>query len=220
MQLSIDGQLQTLTDIKDFRAQFDLPPHFGVAHFEPKDYTGLGSIERAGAALNAIRLQVLAAIPQQLGLIQLLPLADLLSVLFRETLYSINDTVGLRDDEVEFAVAGFEDVLRAVAYALLAARASDGRLVDFNAIYFGWLGDSVRVSGRVHRFDHTVKPLHVQVINTAYGRVGLIVDIGDARHYVRDGMLTCPAEGFMVVLLRDVAAAIMRLCERSGLPYE
>jgi hypothetical protein len=209
MQLSINGQLQTFIDIKDFRAQFDLPPHFGVAYFEPKNYTGLGSIERAGSALNAVRSQMLEAIPQQLSPIQLLPLVDSLSVLFRETLYGINGTVGLREDEVEFAVAGFEDVMQALVYALVGARTSDGRLVDFNAIYFGWFGDSTRVSGRVHIFEHAMKPLHVQVINTAYGRAGLIVDTGDARHYVRDGALACPAEGFMVHLLRDVAARMM-----------
>jgi hypothetical protein len=209
MQLSIDGQLHTLIDIKDFRAQFGLPQNFGISYFEPKDYSGLGSVEQAGADLNAVSSQILEAIPRQLDRLALLPLVDSLCSQFRESLYGINDRIRLREDEVEFAVAGFADVLWAVAYALIENRSSGTRVVDFNAIYFGWVNASTRVSSRVHVFDHDASPMNIRVINTAYGRAGLVVDTGDALHYVRDGMLACPAEGFMLHLLHDITNRIM-----------
>ena len=39
--------------------------------------------------------------------------------LFEDKLYEINPQVGLKDVEIEFAVAGFSDVLHHVAYGLL-----------------------------------------------------------------------------------------------------
>jgi hypothetical protein len=49
MKLLIDGISHTFMPIRAFRTAHNLPPEFGVALFEPKDYTGLGSINRAGA---------------------------------------------------------------------------------------------------------------------------------------------------------------------------
>ena len=209
MQLSIDGRLQTLVDIKTFRELLGLPQHFGVSYFEPKDYRGLGSIEQAGAELNSVRNAIIQAVPQRLERFALLPLIDFLSTLFRDALNTINGSVGLRADEVEFAVAGFADVLMAVAYALIENRSLANSALDFNAIYFTWVNSSTRISSQQHVFEHNNQPLNIQVINTAYGRAGLVVDTAEARHYVRDGMFACPAEGFMLRLLRDVTDRIM-----------
>ena len=209
MQLSIDGHLQTLVDIKTFREQLGLPQHFGVSYFEPKDYRGLGSIEQAGAELNSVRNQIIQTVPERLERFALLPLIDSLAMLFRDALNTINDRVGLREDEVEFAVAGFTDVLMAVAYACIENRSLTTSDLDFNAIYFAWVNSSTRISSQVHVFDHRAQPLNIQIINTAYGRAGLVVDIDEARHYVRDGVFACPAEGFMMHLLRDVVDRIM-----------
>lgn len=208
MQLLIDGQQRTLIDIRDFRQQRDLPESFGVALFEPKDYTGLGSIEHAGGALNTIRAALLEAVPPVIDAPQLPALIDQLGRLFREKLYAINDQVELKDVEIEFAVAGFEDVNRGLLYALLRA-GSHGIAPSFGAVYGEWLDAGAQISIRGHEYNHNGQSWRVQIINTAYGRAGLIVDTGDETIYLRDGRLACPAEGFMSTLLKDLAARIM-----------
>src|SRR5688572_28086797 len=147
MQFLIDGQPRTLIAIKDFRAQHNLPAEFKVSLFEPKDYTGLGSIERAGTELNAVRRAVLDAIPPRIT-----PEALLSFVLpnvervFEDQLYAINSHVGLRDAEIGFAASGFADVCRAWGYAYLSSRMAKAPLPDFNRVYMDWLNTSIRVS--------------------------------------------------------------------------
>jgi hypothetical protein len=209
MQLIIDGHVRVFVDLRLFRARFALPPEFGVALFEPKDFTGLGSIDRAGPQLNAVRAAVLGAIPPRLAPRELAELLPRLSAQFRQQLYAINDHVGLRDVEIDYAVSGFEEICRELHYALLRARRGDGPPPAFPHIYQHWLQSMTRVSQRLHLYDHQGERWSVQIVTTAYGRAGMIVHTPGGIHYIRDAALACPAEGFMLALLRDVVAALL-----------
>src|SRR5579871_5583867 len=131
MRLTIDGAAREFIPIKTYRQAHDLPPEFGVALFEPKDYAGLGRIDQAGAELNEVRAAVLAAIPPRLTIQQWMSFAPDLTRLFTDKLYEINPNVRLHDVEIEFAAAGFADVCQAVIYA----RLRDANPPPFEAIY-------------------------------------------------------------------------------------
>jgi hypothetical protein len=201
MRLTIDGVRRDFTPIKAFREAYGLPPEFGVALFEPKDFTGLGRIDSAGADLNAARAAVLAAIPDRLPLANALAFVDDLTRRFTDQLYAINANVNLHDVEIEYAAAGFSNVLQAVVYAAFRAR---GTTPPFEAIYGEWLDSSARVSQTIH----TYRGWKVQIVTHAYGRAGLIVRMDDDTHYVADSALGCPAEGYMGALLAETAARI------------
>ena len=203
MRLTIEGRAHVFTPIKSFREAHQLPPEFGVALFEPKDYSGLGRIDQAGAALNGVRMAVLAAMPTTLSRQEWLGLIPELTRLFTDQLYAINAKVKLHDVEIEFAAAGFSDVCQAVVYAMLRAR--NETLPPFEAIYGEWLDQTARVSQTVHRYGEW----QVQIVTHAYGRAGLMVQIDEETAYVQDGTLGCPAEGTMAALLAEVAARMM-----------
>src|SRR5215468_10465901 len=111
MLLTINGEAHQLVPIKDFRLAFDLPPEFGVALFELKDYAGLGRIDRAGADLNNVRAALLDALPDHMTAPGWLTFLPDYARFFESKLYEINAQVGLKDVEIEFAVAGLSDVL-------------------------------------------------------------------------------------------------------------
>lgn len=218
MQLMIDGQMRELIEIAAFRQQNDLPPAFGVALFEPKDSEGLGRIDHAasGEALNELRTAVLSGIPDKLALNDLMDFMPRLGNLFRVKLYEVNEVVGLRPVEIDFAAAGFDDVGQALVYALVRSHAGvrsrtrGASAVSFADIYAGWLNDTVRVSQTIHAYrapDGTLWRL--RILNNAYGRVGLVAQTGDDTYYVRDVTLACPAEGFMSALLSAVAGRVI-----------
>jgi hypothetical protein len=209
MQLRIDGEERHFVAMNEFRARHNLPDDFGVSTFEPKDYTGLGSIDRAGGALNGLRQAILDAIPGQINTAALLPCLDDLTHRFRVGLIAINDQVNLRDEEIEFATAGFGDVCRTLHYAVLRARGDRAHVPDFWQLYGEWLDSTLRISQRVHHYDHNGDTWRVQIVNHAYGRVGLIAHTDEATHYIHDMRLACPAEGFMVTLLQEVTARIL-----------
>ena len=92
-------------------------------------------------------------------------------------------------------------------------RAGAVRVDRQNEIYRNWLYDSVRLSTQEHEYQHENGTWRVHIINHAYGRVGLQVDTSEAVLYVVDKGLTCPAEGYMLALLADLAALVV---ERLG----
>ena len=204
MRLTIEAVPRSFVPIKSFREAHHLPPEFGVALFEPKDYNGLGRIDQAGMELNGVRAAVHAAIPPNLTLQSWLAFIPDLTRRFTDQLYAINPRVKLHDVEIEFAAAGFADVCQAVVYALLRAR--NVPAPPFEAIYSDWLDQTARVSQTTHLYS----AWQVQIITHAYGRAGLIVRMESETAYVQDAALACPAEGYMAALLAEVAAQIMR----------
>ena len=91
MRLTIAGTPRDLIPIQQFRQQHNLPESFGVAQFEPKDFTGLAVIDQAGAEMNDLRQSLLAAIPPTLTLATLPPLFTRLQAMFRTGMYAINE---------------------------------------------------------------------------------------------------------------------------------
>ncbi len=202
IRLHIDGQARTLTDIRSFRTEHDLPETFGVNHFEPKDYTELGTLENAGSNLTRLRQRVLDAIPRRAELLDLFDLPGHVASAFERGLHKINDEVGLRQSEINFARSNFEDILRTISFDVVRANRTREQPSTFAAIYHEWLFQTVRVSSKAHRYNVHDDEWLVQIINHAFGRVGLRVRISDQTTYVFDPSLACPAEGFTVGLLR------------------
>lgn len=209
MQFMLDGQAVEFTTIRDFRHAYGLPAEFGVARFEPKDYNGLGRIDRAGAELNQVRAAVLAALPERLPMREWLAFVPGFNQLFEQQLYQINSTVGLKDVEVDFAVAGFSDVCQAVVYALVRARSAGTLVPEFRSIYSEWLNSTIRLFTSVYIYDHAGANWEIQLVAHAYGRMGLLIHMPDAQVAVYDPALACPAEGFMTALLGEVASRII-----------
>lgn len=215
MQLTIAGQTHTFTPLQTFRSQRRLPDDFNLAHFEPKDWQGLGRLEGSGKALAMVRERVLGAVPQTVTLNNLLPQVEALTDLFQHELVAINPQIGLREVEVDFAVAGFADVSQAAAYQLLRLSHTyrhDPTQIepafDFSAIYQNWLDASTRLSATVHFYSYENVQYEVQVIYNAYGRVGLRVQVAAEVYYVADTALACPASNYMLDLCREVAQAL------------
>lgn len=217
MLLIIDGTPREFVPIKQFRAAHDLPASFGVGHFQPKDWNGLGALDRAGASLMTLRANVMEAVPAHIVPARLLTVVSVLSAVFHRELTAINPTVGLQVVEVEFASAGFNDVCQAYAYALTRSRLNGAELsfssaavttVSFDQVYADWLNASVKIASPVYPYPHADQTWGVQVIAHAYGRIGLMVADAEGVTYVADTTLACPAEGFMVALLTDVCASI------------
>jgi len=206
LTLTIDGLSYTFTPVKDFRAAHNLPPEFGVSYFAPKDYSGLGRIDRAGAELNSVREAVLSALPEKIPAVQWLSVLPDLTQLFQNKLYEINPQVGLKDVEIEYAVSGFSDVCQAYAYALVRAHAAHQPTPDFRVVYTDWLSGTARIFAEEYPYLHQGQQWNIRIVAHSYGRIGLLIQAGETTHAVYDPALACPAEGFMTVLLGEVAA--------------
>jgi hypothetical protein len=172
----------------------------------PKDYSGLGNIGGARAALQAVREAVLEAVPRQQPSQGWLASTLTLQIEFRRELYGVNDRIGLKPSEVDFAVMGFGEVCQAFVYALLHAQMNQQSPPAFSEVYLNWLNSTVAVSRAAYFHRHQERPWRIQLVRTAYGRCGLIVHSSGETHYVYDPAHNCPAEHFMMSLLSDVAA--------------
>lgn len=208
--LTLAGVRHRLIPLRDFRQQHDLPPTFSVGHFEPKDLSGLGRIDGAGPQLNALRDRLVAAVPSALALPDLPGVVEMLETAFARELTAINTVIGLRQPEIDFAAAGVGAVLRLWVDALIRHRLTGNAVPDFACLYAVWLDDSTRLSQTVHPYAHAGQTWQVQIINNAYGRCGLRVQLAAETVYVADNGLACPAAGFMVGLLRDLCQLLNR----------
>jgi len=222
MQLTVDGAQRTFTPLPAFRQQWGLPPEFCIACFEPKDWQGLGSLDGAGEALDKVKRQVVNAVPRQAPLSELSGVAEALTGVFRRALVGANEAVGLREQEIDFAVAGFQAITQAVADQLFrlcyAARGDVRRAREayrYDEVYRAWLDHSVEVSGVTHTYAHGGAQFDVRVIYYAYGRIGMEVRVTGQTHYVLDTALACPAASYMKDLCQELGEA---LCEAVASP--
>ncbi|MCB9078706.1 MAG: hypothetical protein H6631_13985 [Anaerolineaceae bacterium] len=220
MQLTVNGQEHPLIPIQTFREKWALPDNFTLSAFEPKDWA-VGSMDRAGQSLLKMKQAVIDAVPAQMSWSALPVTAGQITEFFRQQLTLINQDIGLQDIEVDFAAAGFGDVLQTVIYELLRLKQVCHRDItqirhefDFSAVYQRWLDDSVRVSAVIFPYSHAGRQFTLRTINNAYGRVGLEVQTPNGLEYVVDSSLACPAANYMRDLSRDIAAALLR-----ALPY-
>ncbi|GIK41689.1 MAG: hypothetical protein BroJett011_55220 [Chloroflexota bacterium] len=224
MQLTIDGQPHTFIPLPAFRQQWGLPEEFSLAYFEPKDWQGLGTLDGSGKALAALRQRMLEAVPVTITLAELIFQAQTLADRFHTELTAINPQIGLREVEVEFAVAGLADVLQSVAYQLVQLSHTyrhDPSQVqthfDFSGLYQNWLDASVRVSATTQIYAQQNATYQVRVIYNPYGRVGLKVEVAGEVYYVTDLALACPALHYMQDLCGAMAQALCTALTRSML---
>lgn len=217
MQFMLHEQRHITIPLQTFRLQQGLPDDFTAALFEPKDWTGLGSISGCGHLLVEMRENIIQTLPSNLKLTELFPLVEALTDLFHQEMVTINPHIGLQEVEIEFAVAGFADVLRGVAFKLIQLSQTYRndltqvqRDFDFEAAYQGWLDDSTRLSSVIHPYHYDDTTYQVQVIYNPYGRVGLKVQVAEEIYYVTDMSLACPAASYMHDLCGDIA---VKICE-------
>lgn len=213
--LKLNHQTYPLIPLPTFIARWCLPVEFCVAYFEPKEPSGLGKLAGAGPALALVKERLLQAVPEVLTLDNLMTYAEGLGHVFEHELTAANAQIGLRPPEIEFAVAGFEDILRSVVYKLIQLRhlyrhdiKQIEQTFDFSAIYQDWLDDSTRLSGVTHTYPHASTQFEVKVLYNVYGRVGLAVTVQAETHYIYDPALGCPAANYMMTLGEAVAEAM------------
>lgn len=216
MKLVIAGQSHILIPIQAFRAQHGLPETFGLVFFDAKDTEGLASMQLAGESLNKLEQALLQSIPAQYDLMSLLTICDQLTATFHNELIRINDRIGLREPEVDYAVAGFGDVLRRWCYQTIQHQISRATHADFKPIYAQWLADSVRIATHIFYYDHKGQSWQIQVVNHAYGRVGLKINTGLSVQYVLDTVHACPAEGYMFRLMQAITAQLAKHSAQSS----
>lgn len=200
--ITINGEPHSLVPIRVFRTAHHLSDSFGIGLFEFKDYTGLAALEQAGADLQTLRAHVLAALPHTTERRHLLNQVERLEQIFESALRMINPRIGLREPEIEFAVAGFGDFCRQWAYTLIGAQ---GETRDFDTVYMDWVNASLRVTQQEHTYIYSGETWTIRILNSLYGRIGLEVRTPNQTAYVVDTSYACPAEGFMVGLLREVS---------------
>jgi hypothetical protein len=158
--------------------------------------------------MNELRRGMIKALPHTFTLTEALAVADTLQAVFLNGLYGINDLIGLQIVEVEYAVAGFGDVMQNWMYALIRSQSAKSSQPPFQQIYGEWLDGSTRLSQQVHNYNHDGATWHINIINNAYGRVGLRVKRGANVDYVQDGVYACPAEGYMAALLEELTGQL------------
>jgi hypothetical protein len=162
-----------------------------------------------------VRQRVVQAIPVLLRPADLMAGVEALTRCFEQELQAANVQIGLRAVEIDFAVAGFEDMLQAAAYRLIQLsqkyRQEPARIegkFDFGEVYQTWLDDSVRISAKTYLYHWRETEFKVRVLNYIYGRVGLEVAVAGQRYYVLDTGLACPAASYMRGLCGEVAQKI------------
>ncbi|MCI0712219.1 MAG: hypothetical protein L0154_18840 [Chloroflexi bacterium] len=212
MQLPVGGVLHTFIDARVYRQQHNLPDDFGVNTFEAKSYDGLGSISHAGDVLRAMKDRFLAEMPAYPLPHQWLLMQEQEQNRFHTLLVETNHHVGLREAEIDFAVAGFVNVYSQWVYALIHAVSTRTSPKPFEQIYRDWLDESIRVASQSHHYESNGEVWQVQIVSHVYGRIGLQMQRGDIVEYVYDHSLACPAERFMETLMTEVAAHIQMAC--------
>lgn len=204
MDIIINHQRHTLTPIRQFRTDYHLPDNFGITYFEPKDFTGMASIEGAGDALDSLRQAIVGIIAPRITPIPTFESIEKIVHQFDATLRVVNKHIGLRDVEIGYATSGFGDVLNAWLYEQMRAYQTKSTATPFDQVYADWVANSGRRSEKMYIYPHQNVEWGIRLLNNAYGRVGLQVDMPDKTAYVHDTTYLCPAEGFVHQLLRDV----------------
>lgn len=202
MRLFIDDAMRELIPIKVYRARHNLPESFSITTFEPKTDITLASLDQTPPdALQSIRQRTLNAVKSGLSPLEIIAHLDTLSATFSRALSDVNHQIGLKQVEIDFAVSGFDDMLRRWGYGLLMSDSP-----TWETVYYQWVFDSVMIAGRVFEYP---PDREIQIISTVYGRVGLRIKHQGAVDYVSDRAHVCPAEGFMTHLMRDVAERLV-----------
>ncbi|MCU0480182.1 MAG: hypothetical protein MUE54_03090 [Anaerolineae bacterium] len=204
MDIIINHQRHTLTPIRQFRAEYHLPDTFGIAHFEPKNFAGLGHIDGAGEALDTLRIAIIQALPPRLTTLPTHDFLEHIARLFENTLNAVNPVIGLRDVEIGYAVSGFSDILNNWLYDAIRASQTHTPPTPFDTLYADWLANSGRRSEKKYTYPYQGDEWTIRFLYNAYGRVGFQTDMHNTTMYVQDIIYVCPAEGFIHQLTREM----------------
>ena len=215
MILKVEGEARDFIPIALFRAEHGLPSTFGTATFQPKTWEGLASLDGASLVLQALRQQMLEHLPPSATYVELPKHIGQLTATFEQQLLAINGEVGLKPQEIDFAVNGLEAVLSAFMYEAIRTHATHLTPPTFEAVYQHWLQYSVHLDGSEYRYAHQGEVWHIRLIHHAYGRVGMRVIRPHQIAYIEDKALACPAEGYMASLLRALVTRLGEALSRS-----
>ncbi len=218
ISITIDGTAHDFIALKDFRAQLGLPESFSIAWFQPKDFTGLGSIKGANSELAYVRQALLETLPDGFPPSGWSSLSVTLQIAFRRLLVEVNPHIGLKPEEIDYAVNGLGQVCYLLFQRCTHARMRGQPLPTFDEVHHEWLMSSVIVSPKIYGYPQGDEVWGVRVIEYAYGRVGMAVITPQGIFAVMDRQYTCPAENFMTLLLRDVVQHILDIMNGATLP--
>jgi hypothetical protein len=216
MKLQINGETCHLIPIREFRIRNLLSPEFGINAFLPKDYTDLGRIDEAKTELQWVHAAVVASVPNDPPPSWMGMTLELQEV-FHTQLIVINQKVGLRRSEIEYAVLGFGEVVQSFVNGLINAWMCRQPIPSFEEVYSDWLNRTTQLSQRVFDYAHQGKNWEIRLIKHAYGVMGLAIDTGENIYYIRDAERQCPAEGFMFNLIKEVTAKITIIANKAAL---
>jgi hypothetical protein len=211
-QIKINYQPYDLIPVSVFRQTWHLPEDFGIRLFEPKPSAGLGSLDQSGNALTTIQENLMEVMPTTVSPDALMDYAEVLTNTFEYELVAVNEVINLKPVEVDFATAGFGDVMRAVVYKLVQLfhtyKQTPTKIeaeFNFTEVYWNWVDDSTRLGGNIYPYSTAEHEFEVRVIYNIYGRIGLEVLVNDEIYYVYDPILSCPASNYMLHLTEAVS---------------
>lgn len=215
MELLIQNQLQQFVPIQTFRTTWGLPDDFAVARFEPEYRQGLGTLDGAGPVLGQVKQAVVQAVPATIPLASLFSSVNQLADHFQSHLRAANRKIGLHEPEIDFAGAGFENILYGAIdefVRLYQQHQPTPEMIckqfQYDVVYRRWLNAGVRVGTSAKQYEHDNVIFEIFIVYDPYGRVGLEVHTGDQVHYVLDATLACPAASYMKGLCQAVAEAM------------
>ena len=216
MRLEIEGELREFVPLSTFRGRWKLPSEFGVAYFEPKDWD-VGAMDYSShETLKEIKHAVVAGVPKTLLNSDLLLQPQRLAAIFREKLQVANVHIGLNEDQLDFAVDGFQNILQNISYDLIRLQQTyrdpleAQRQFNFDAIYQQWLNDSVTIFAKTYTYAQAGTDFEIRIISYVYGRMGFQARVAGDTYYVLDMTLACPAWRFMGQLSRSVAESLCK----------
>ena len=77
---------------------------------------------------------VIDSVPNEIIVQDWLDYIDVLSSIFKQELYRININIGLRSQEIDFAVNGFSSVCSAVGFAVIRSKLTDFQLSKISIV--------------------------------------------------------------------------------------
>jgi hypothetical protein len=198
--------LREAVPLAAFQAAHGLDERFSLSAIAPKDFAGLGStggLTFADFWQPICELQRAQPAPLA-GEAELRRAAQSAIEAFETTLNRLNTRSQLTPEQVEFAVAGFADLLWQCIYALLSAR----RPVDLDACVADAVAASLRRSSAYQTITANGGEWRVCTVSTLFGRIGILVEHGMQRWLVADNAYTCPMAQVMTRLVVATARGL------------
>jgi hypothetical protein len=175
--------------LKGFQSEYQLPPTFGIVGLFPKDFSGLGTLQPTTAQDLHTLMQ-----PHEQALTR--EIVERLIERFHHALQQVNEQVRLSVEQVEFAEAGFADMLWHVFYARTTRPDA-----PTHTLLHEFIEASLHLSSEDIAYEHGGETWRVCTVSSVFGRIGLRVTMPTQTVYVRDERYLCPMEEGMLELV-------------------